>query len=310
MRNPSSLFSIACSFINKVPVGKTFTSKKYISVVGKHEALTRWKISNSNPHYTSHQYKTELKKAEFISKVSHGVWKVNRHIPNWFSSAHTQVLNGYKASFNGMNRTDIIAQCDEDAHYAMGLIIRPIPTQDEPGHKLPALRKANYETYQSFIWNAKEHGIKEFRTQNELAAYIEDLKWPGVGNDGKKPRYAIQGNYSPIINHLMADGILTRKMVNNKWIYTVHVTKSTQPREQIRASVIASDVNVKVKTIDCAPTATAIRIAENSTYGAYAKQESPNILEKLQAIETLLEFLQSKVKSLIVEIKNENDKEE
>lgn len=304
MRNPSSLFSVACSFINKVPVGKTFTSKEYISAVGKFEPLTRWKTSNNNPHYTSHQYKTELKKAEFISPVSHGVWKVNRHIPDWFCSAHTQVLNGYKASFNGMNRTDIIAQCDEDAHYAMGLIIREKPTQDKK--KLPRLYKANYETYQSFIWNAKSFGFKEFRTQNELAAYIEDLKWPGIGNDGKKPRYAIQGNYSPIIDHLMADGILTRKMVDNRWVYTVHVTKDTQP--QIRANVIVSDVNVKVRTIDCAPTATAQRIAENSTYGAYANQpqtETINTLEKLQAIETLLEFLQSKVKSLIEEIKTQ-----
>ena len=306
MRNPSSLFSIACSFINKVPVGKTFTSKEYISAVGKFEPLTRWKASNNNPHYTSHQYKTELKKAEFISKVSHGVWKVNRHIPDWFCSAHTQVLNGYKASFNGMNRTDIIAQCDEDTHCAMGLVIQETPFRDRPINKLPKLRTANRETYQSFIWNAKSFGFKEFRTQNELAAYIEDLKWPGVGNNGKQPRYAIQGNYSPIIDHLMADGILSRKMVDNRWVYTVHVTKDTQPREEIRASVIVSDVNVKVKTIDCAPTATAQRIAENSTYGAYVTQpqtETTNVLERLQAIETLLEFLQSKVKSLIEEIK-------
>jgi hypothetical protein len=204
-----------------------------------------------------------------------------------------------------MNRTDIIAQLDEDAHYAMGLIIRPIPTQDEPGHKLPKLRQLNYETYQSFIWNAKELGFKEFRTQNELAAFIEDLKWPGVGNDGTKPRYAIQGNYSPIIDHLMADGILARKMVDNRWVYTVHVTESTQPKEQIRAKVIASDANVKVKTIDCAPTVVAQRIAENSTYGAYAKQESPNILEKLNAMDAMLVLMQTQVRSLIEEIKNQ-----
>jgi len=308
MKKPS-LFKVACSFVNAVPVGNTFTSKEYISVVGKQERTTRWKVNSMNPHYTSHHYKTTLKNSGFIANVKHGIWKVERHIPNWFSSGHAQVLAGYALSFNGMNRTDIIAQCDENARYAMGLVNRPIPTEDEPGDRLPKLRKANRETYQRFIWNAKEYGFTEFRTQNELAAYIENLKWPGVGNDGTKPRYAIQGNYSRIINHLMADGILTRKMVNNRWVYAVHITKDTQPKEKIRANVSVPDANVKVKPIGWVPThlqyvysPAATRIAENSTYAAPTKSKE-SLLQRLREMETAVGQLQIQLQMIIKEIK-------
>jgi hypothetical protein len=305
MRQPYSLFSIACTFINKVPVGKTFTSKDYVSTVGKFEMPTRWKTNSNNPHYATHSYKTELKKAGFITKVRHSVWKVERHIPSWFSSGHIKVINGYTSSFKGMDRTDIIAQCDEDAHYAMGFIIRetpfqnrPSPTQDEPG--LPKLRKLNYETYQKFIWSAKDLGIEEFRTQNELAAYIEDLKWPGVGNDGTKPRYSIKGNYFPIIEHLMADGILTRKKVDNRWVYTVHITNATQPKEQIRSSIVEPVVKVKAIGGNINPYASAKRIAKNSTYGAYGKKES--LLQKLYNMETTVRRLSIQLQTIIKEI--------
>jgi len=140
MRQQNSLFNKACQFINSIPVGSTFTSKEYISAIGKHENSTWWKRINGNHHYNCHQYKGYLKKAGFLTRVSHGVWKVDRHIPDWFDFGHLSILLTYYkwdttnrcniTTYKGMDRSDIIAQLDHDAHHPNG--VKPNLLQEIP----------------------------------------------------------------------------------------------------------------------------------------------------------------------------------
>jgi hypothetical protein len=303
MRQPKSLFNKACQFVNSVPVGSSFTSKEYIAAIGQHENSTWWKRSNGNKHYNCHQYKGYLRKGGFISQISHGVWGVDRHIPEWFDLGHLSIILGYhkwdyaaKApikTYKGMERNDIIAQLDEDTHIAMGLLA--------PKKTLPRLYKANREAYQTFISRCRFIDIDKFNTKNKLAAFIEDCKWPGVGNDGDAPRFAIQGNYEPIIDHLIADGVITEKFDGYRYSYTVNKEKveaiynGTTWEEEMGLWGAPCQTNT-------APVVTAIRIAKNSTYGAYQQNteiQEPTLLEKLQAMETQLASLTTQVRQLI-----------
>lgn len=231
MRKTNSLFNKACQFINRVPVGSTFTSKEYIAAIGKYEKSTRWKIVNGNKHYNCHQYKGYLCKAGFISQISHGVWSVDRHIPDWFDLGHLSILLGYYKwdyvadapieTYKGMKRNDIIAQLDEDTHRAMGLI----PAEKKNLRKLYAF---NQEVYDTFVGSCHFLEIDHFDTKNALAAFIENIKWPGVGNNGVKPKFSVKGNYSPIIDNLIANGILTEKFDGYRYSYSVNLDRVSE----------------------------------------------------------------------------------
>lgn len=318
MRQPKSLFNKACQFVNSVPVGSSFTSKEYIAAIGKHENATWWKRTSGNKHYNCHQYKGYLKKAGFISQISHGVWGVDRHIPEWFDLGHLSILLGYykwdytaKApikTYKGMERIDIIAQLDEDAHRAMGLIPALENTAPKKKKKMAKLYKFNQEAYQTFISRCRFIDIDKFNTKNKLAAFIEDCKWPGVGNDGDAPRYAINRNYSPIIEHLIADGVITERFDGYRYSYVVNkekveaIYKGTTWEEEMGLRGAPCQTNT-------APVVTAIRIAKNSTYGAYQQNteiQEPTLLEKLQAMETQLASLTTQVRQLIELTKTNN----
>jgi hypothetical protein len=308
MRQPNSLFNKACQFINSVPVGSTFTSKEYIAAIGQHENSTWWKRSNGNKHYNCHQYKGYLRKGGFISQISHGVWGVDRHIPDWFDFGHLSILLGYYkwdyaagapiVTYKGMESIDIIAQLDEDAHRAMGLIPALENTAPKKKKKMAKLYKFNREAYQTFISRCRFIDVEKFDTKNKLAAFIEDCKWPGVGNDGDAPRYAINGNYSPIIDHLITDGLITEKFDGYRYSYTVNKEKveaiynGTAWAENMGLWGAPSQTN-------SAPVVTAIRIAKNSTYGARSEVKDPTLLEKLQAMEIQLASLTTQVRQLI-----------
>lgn len=309
MRQPKSLFNKACQFINSVPVGSSFTSKEYIAAIGKYENVTRWKNVSGNKHYNCHQYKGYLRRAGFISQVSHGVWMVERHIPEWFDHGHLSiVLSYYKwdyaanapiKTYKGMERNDIIAQLDEDAHIAMGLIPKLKPTAVKK--HLPKLYSSNREAYQTFISRCRFIDIDKFDTKNKLAAFIEDCKWPGVGNDGDAPRFAIQGNYAPIIDHLIADGVITEKFDGYRYSYAVNKEKVEAIYKGYHNDIAWKNEEERIAPCqtNAAPVVTAIRIAKNSTYGAHAEVKDPTLLEKLQAMETQLASLTTQVRQLI-----------
>lgn len=123
MRKQNSLFNHACEFVNSVPVGERFRTADYIRTVGQYEEWTRWK-SRSNEFYTTHSYKTLLKRAGFISNPKRGEWKVIKHIPTWFDGGHLKfILNGmydYKTgkrieTYKGMTAEQIRARLNETA---------------------------------------------------------------------------------------------------------------------------------------------------------------------------------------------------
>lgn len=98
MRKQDSFFNEVATFINSIPVGETFTSAQYINAVGGGENVTRWKILSRNTNYRAHQYKGMLKRY-FLQHVKRGTWKVTRHIPEWFTTAHLWTLNYYTNTY-------------------------------------------------------------------------------------------------------------------------------------------------------------------------------------------------------------------
>jgi hypothetical protein len=84
MKNEKNLWKAVMEFIHSKPIGSTFTSKEYIAAVGHLENLTSWKNMNNNPHYRAHHYKS-ICRGILISRVKHGIWKVDRHLSANFS---------------------------------------------------------------------------------------------------------------------------------------------------------------------------------------------------------------------------------
>jgi len=219
MRKTDSLFNKACQFINTVPVGSTFTSKEYISAIGSSEQLTWWKRISGNYHYNCHQYKGYLGRAGFITNTSRGHWRVERHIPSWFTLGHLQHILGYNYkgdTYKGKTRTDIMADLDHNAHHPNGV-------KKHMAKSLPKLYTFNQDVYDSFIGSCHTLEIDYFDSKNSLAAFIENIKWPGVGNNGVTPKFSVKGNYSPIIDHLIANGILTEKFDGYRYSYNVNL---------------------------------------------------------------------------------------
>jgi len=109
MRKSQSLFNYVCVFVNTIPIGEEFTSKQFITAVGSKENSTRWKRINGDNHYNCHQYKGYLRKTGFIKNVKHGTWRVERHIPAWFTLGHLQFILGYLRThkYNGMTINEI-----------------------------------------------------------------------------------------------------------------------------------------------------------------------------------------------------------
>jgi hypothetical protein len=101
-----NLFQAVKTYINGVEVGKTFTTKHLIDVVGDHEVLTWWKSVNS-PNYRTHTYKSYLRRTGFLSNPKRGVWKVEKHIPEFVTLGTIEFLIGYKKIYNGLTKLEI-----------------------------------------------------------------------------------------------------------------------------------------------------------------------------------------------------------
>jgi len=104
MRYPNSLFDRACQYINKIPVGQVFKTSDYTDEVGSYEKSTNWKQYSNNRFYVTMGYKTDLKHGGFITMVKRGVWKVTRHVPDWFDAGHLQFINGYGYDYKSNTR--------------------------------------------------------------------------------------------------------------------------------------------------------------------------------------------------------------
>lgn len=102
-----TLYQACKNFVNKVGAGNEFKTKEFTNEVGEYCNPTRWNISNNNPYYRAHTYKTFFKKAGIISQVKRGVWKVNAPIPIEVTLTDFQCDTGYTthAVYNSNTRT-------------------------------------------------------------------------------------------------------------------------------------------------------------------------------------------------------------
>lgn len=107
MRYPNSTFNHFCSFINSLPVGTIYRTRDMHKKVGTLHTDTRARIQSS------------MKSCHFIKWVKQGHWKITRHVPLWFDSAHAKLIksgyvsdmsqpNGMSRTYQGLTRVDII----------------------------------------------------------------------------------------------------------------------------------------------------------------------------------------------------------
>ena len=82
----------------------------------------------------------------------------------------------------------------------------------------------NQSIYNSTVYQIKGLGIKEFRTQNKLFIFIENIKYPFLARiraNSTAPYYIGNANYGPIIDKLLEKGILVKSTEANRVVYTV-----------------------------------------------------------------------------------------
>jgi hypothetical protein len=82
----------------------------------------------------------------------------------------------------------------------------------------------NQSIYNQTVQQIKGLGIKEFRTQNQLFIFIENIKNPFLARhrgNSTAPYYKGDANYGPIIDKLLEKGILTKSTEANRIVYTV-----------------------------------------------------------------------------------------
>jgi hypothetical protein len=102
-----TLYQACKDFVNEVGAGNEFKTKEFTNEVGEYCTPTRWNLSNNNPYYRAHTYKTFFKKAGIISQVKRGLWKVNAPIPSEVTLTDFQYDTGYTTTsvYNGLTRT-------------------------------------------------------------------------------------------------------------------------------------------------------------------------------------------------------------
>lgn len=102
-----TLYQACKDFVNKVGAGNEFKTKEFTNEVGEYCTPTRWNLSNNNPYYRAHTYKTFFKKSGIISQVKRGLWKVNAPIPSEVTLTDFQYDTGYTTTsvYNENTRT-------------------------------------------------------------------------------------------------------------------------------------------------------------------------------------------------------------
>lgn len=92
-----TLFSHLKEYINdnwNLGTPREFTTKHMRQRIGRYENLTAWKKWNNNPNYVLHTYLGQLRELGCITRIKHGMYKINAPIPEWFGSHHFAGLKG------------------------------------------------------------------------------------------------------------------------------------------------------------------------------------------------------------------------
>ena len=106
MRNKESLFNRVCEFINLHTPGNTYKASDLTAWCDGYENVTSYKRWNKNPFERTRKYQTMLKYSGIVTNVKRGEWKVNLHIPDWFTLAHANIMCGYTTSTRSKQTSD------------------------------------------------------------------------------------------------------------------------------------------------------------------------------------------------------------
>lgn len=93
-----NLYQAIKNFINSVGEGNEFTTKQLTDAVDPYVNKTRWNLSNNNPFYRVHSYKTMIKRVGLISQVERGLFRVERLIPDEVTLTDFQYGAGYTST--------------------------------------------------------------------------------------------------------------------------------------------------------------------------------------------------------------------
>lgn len=95
MRQENSLFNKVVGYVNSISVGTSYTVSDMLDATSPEARNIKKTCFNRDPFYRNRSYQSMLKRCGFLSNISRGKWKVNQHIPDWFSLADAQKIIGW-----------------------------------------------------------------------------------------------------------------------------------------------------------------------------------------------------------------------
>ena len=248
MRKTQSQFNYICTFVNTMPVGSTFTTKQYIAAIGHTEKSTWWKRTSKNNHYICHQYKGYLGRAGFIKNVSYGVWRVNKHIPSWFTLGHLHHILGYNYKgeiYKGMTQNDIREKLNASMAHVVTKKMDNISTETSPANVTTGSSQQSVNnTAEKIVTNS----AYEYKTENQpimQTAKIQKIEHkdseffnePSLSTGNKQIDIAVNigvlESAKAVLSQFTSNDTFERARVYNVMAQLEHISKELQEKANL-----------------------------------------------------------------------------
>jgi hypothetical protein len=223
-----NLFQAVKTYINGVEVGETFTTKHLIDMVGDHEVLTWWKQVNS-PNYRTHTYKSYLRRTGFLSNPKRGVWKVEKHIPEFVTLGTIEFLIGYKNysnRYNGLTEQQIKNSIEE---------FNVVMEKGYLTEMYPDIKNLNKEPYNG---KSDQDFLKDIENQykNHQAGIYDQLKNRECGCNCGEGNSCIDGETTQqFLGSIGMEGQMLRQLIMSQPINEVkYLIEEREDLEKVR----------------------------------------------------------------------------
>jgi len=275
-----TLYQACKDFVNKVGEGNEFKTKEFTNEVGEYCTPTRWNLSNNNPYYRAHTYKTFFKNSGIISQVKRGVWKVNAPIPSEVTLTDFQYDMGYTTAsvYDSGTRTSKFYKIKNNPFDFKAYL---------ENRKFKKINKVNLE---------EEMDIKDryFSAKSELEEisekvkkYIDEKNYSANSANNK-----IEDEYDDITaNAILAEAFddIVKDLKPGDFVWnSIHTLKgkeidniSLQREKVLEISILKTLTDVKIKLI-----------TDKNTY------DEIDILNIFKTLEEAVDFLEIKIDAL------------
>jgi len=270
-----TLYQACKDFVNEVGAGNEFKTKEFTNEVGEYCTPTRWNLSNNNPYYRAHTYKTFFRKAGIISQVKRGVWKVNAPIPSEVTLTDFQYDTGYTTT----------------SVYDSG-------TRTSKFYKIKN-NPFDFKKYLEDYKLAKEFLIKtEKLEKNKVSGKNPKIVSLGLGQEGtlisdiKRLKFEMEDDFDDVAaNAMLAEAFddIIGNLKPGDFVYTTKVLSNDSGITDIKIQ------KEKVISLSVKKTLTDIEIDLVTNKNSY---DEINILEIYTSLSEALEFLSIRVDQL------------